>query len=467
MDIELEKKTKKLAVEGISAMPMATPGSPVSAPAAGIAAPPERISRETQGPLMINGIAHQRLPDQKFPGPLSIAAGAAVDTVAHIATAPFGNRTDERLATNRRELNNETAEPQAPRADQAEADRIRAAHKGILAASPSFATTLSSTKNAPAVDGGITGGLRVTAMPAGSTAPMGSGFDAAGKQLGGRDIAGQKLFTNVGGDGTAGMSALSANTQGIAGMPQGNPNLGTADDNMRQIANIQALRESTPQGGIGILGDGGIEAANEEKTRRWAMEDAVRKAPESQRAALMIASMNHDQTNQTTRRGQDMASATAATGAGITARGQDLNAQSNANRMAGNAQDNQLKSAQAKGIMAQNDSTAMIAEIQKKAIAGDAQAMVTYRALTGKTAQSATDRFMTVQGGEEIGPDGMTKIKRPGGVFDAQTQKFMPMNGDQQKAQASDAAGKIKADMAAGKISRDDAVKQLKAMGYQ
>ena len=230
----------------------------------------------------------------------------------------------------------------------------------------------------------VGGAVRVTTMPEGSTAPMGSGFDAAGKQLGGRDISKQKLFTNVGGDGTAGMSALSANTQGIAGMPQGNPKLGTAEDNLRQIANIQALRESTPQGGIGILGDGGIEAANEEKTRRWAMEDAVRKAPESQRAALMIGAMNHDQTNQTTRRGQDMASATAATGAGITARGQDLHAKSDANRLAGNPQDNQLKSVQAQGVMAQNDSTAMIAEIQKKAAAGDAQAMATYRALTRK-----------------------------------------------------------------------------------
>ncbi len=54
----------------------------------------------------------------------------------------------------------------------------------------------------------------------------------------------------------------------------------------------------------------------------------------------------------------------------------------------------------------------------------------TLRAINGKGIQ-ATDRFMSVQGGEEIGPDGMTKIKRPGGVFDAQTGRFVEMNPQQ------------------------------------
>ena len=77
----------------------------------------------------------------------------------------------------------------------------------------------------------------------------------------------------------------------------------------------------------------------------------------------------------------------------------------------------------------------MIAEIQKKAIAGDPQAMATYQALTGK-AKPASDRFMTVQGGEEVSADGMTKIKKPSGVFDAQTGQFVPMGAGQQQAQA-------------------------------
>lgn len=38
------------------------------------------------------------------------------------------------------------------------------------------------------------------------------------------------------------------------------------------------------------------------------------------------------------------------------------------------------------------------------------------------------DRYIKVDGGEEIGPDGMTKIKRPSGVYDTVTQQFKPMN---------------------------------------
>lgn len=37
-------------------------------------------------------------------------------------------------------------------------------------------------------------------------------------------------------------------------------------------------------------------------------------------------------------------------------------------------------------------------------------------------------RFLRIEGGEEIAPDGSTKIKRPSGVFDTQTKQFIPMN---------------------------------------
>jgi hypothetical protein len=85
----------------------------------------------------------------------------------------------------------------------------------------------------------------------------------------------------------------------------------------------------------------------------------------------------------------------------------------------------------------------MLAGIQQKAMAGDPQAMASYLALTGKKPNAATDRYMTVQGGEEIGPDGMTKIKRPSGVFDAQTQRFVSMNGEQSKARQAAPASAI------------------------
>ena len=201
------------------------------------------------------------------------------------------------------------------------------------------------------------------------------------------------------------------------------------DRHARANAITQSIIDKQPQGGIGILGDGGIEAANAEKTARWRQDELLRAGKYGNRAAGEAIQANArlagDQLHSaTTQRGQDI------TG-GITARGQDLAAQTAAKQL---AVDSPLKDAQAQGILAQTDSARMLADIQKKALAGDAQAAASYRAMTGKSAP-ASDRYMTVQGGEEIGPDGMTKIKRPGGVFDAQTQKFVPMDGGGQPKQ--------------------------------
>ena len=204
------------------------------------------------------------------------------------------------------------------------------------------------------------------------------------------------------------------------------------DRHARANAITQSIIDKQPQGGIGILNDpNNVDAANAEKTARWRQDELLRAGKYGNRAAGEAIQANArlagDQLHSaTTQRGQDI------TG-GITARGQDLAAQTAAKQL---AVDSPLKDAQAQGILAQTDSARMLADIQKKALAGDAQAAASYRALTGKGGAPASDRYMTVQGGEEIGPDGMTKIKRPGGVFDAQTQKFVPMDGGQQQVKA-------------------------------
>lgn len=232
-------------------------------------------------------------------------------------------------------------------------------------------------------------------------------------------------------DGKLFVSNSGATGAGIAGTSQGNPNLGTAEDNLRQISNIKALQDSTPQGGIGILGDGGIEAANAEKTARWRQDDLVYQARQGNQAAIAsIINANSAAATEASRANTE-AGKTA-----VAARGQDVQAKSEAARIAGNPQEQQLKQAQAQGIMAQTDSAQMLADMQKKAIAGDAQAMASYQAITGKKATPATDRYMTVTGGEEVGPDGMTKVKKPSGVFDAQTGQFVQMGGGQQAGQA-------------------------------
>lgn len=142
------------------------------------------------------------------------------------------------------------------------------------------------------------------------------------------------------------------------------------------------------------------------------------------------------------------------TGSGVT----DPNVQAAAQKslgILGNPADNQLKQVQAQGITAQNESNALLADLQKKAIGGDQQALATLNALTGKV-RPASDRFLTVQGGEEIGPDGMTKIRRPGGVFDAQSGQFVPMDqsGKAGSAQGPSFASKaeLQAAIKAGKV---------------
>jgi len=204
----------------------------------------------------------------------------------------------------------------------------------------------------------------------------------------------------------------------------------------RANAITKSIIDAQPAGGVGILGDGGVEAANAEKTARWRQDDLLQQAKYGNRAAgdaiQANAKLAGDQIHSATaQRGQDIT-------ANVTTRGQDIHAQTEADRLAGNPVDNQLKKAQTRGILAQSSSSEAIAELQQKAIAGDANAAATLRALTGKG--QASDRYLTVAGGEEIGPDGMTKIKKPSGVFDAQTQKFVPMDGGGSGQQQAPAA---------------------------
>jgi hypothetical protein len=104
---------------------------------------------------------------------------------------------------------------------------------------------------------------------------------------------------------------------------------------------------------------------NDEKTRRWAMEDAARHVPFAQRGQAMLHALDSIQSNQTQRRGQDIQAANAATGAGLQARGQDMQYRShmeglglqgrNQRELAGMQGQNQLANTElAYGLQGQN-----------------------------------------------------------------------------------------------------------------
>lgn len=185
-----------------------------------------------------------------------------------------------------------------------------------------------------------------------------------------------------------------------------------------------------PAGGYapGILGDGGVEAANAEKTQRWRQDDLLRLATRGNQAAigaLLNADGHRDvaaMSNETARQNAGIAAQREINRDQVTMRGQDLNAQNELLRLQGNPLDNQTK--QLALTQAQR-----IAELQGKAIAGDKNALSSLQALTGKNPNA--DRYITVQGGEEIGPDGMSKIRRPSYVFDQNTGQRVQEGGRQ------------------------------------
>lgn len=198
-----------------------------------------------------------------------------------------------------------------------------------------------------------------------------------GSRFGGKDISGQKLITNVGGDGTQGMSAMDAplaNVPGSSPIPTvpglslsqraGNPNLGTAADNVRQLENIQKANSMmTPQGGVSVLADPN-EAANAEKTARWRQDELIGALKQSgnrhgksalgQALAAEISGQNglaaETLRQQTARDAQSMNANNAAVTQGLTRRAQDQAAARDAERnrvdelrLAGNPLDNQAR----------------------------------------------------------------------------------------------------------------------------
>lgn len=195
------------------------------------------------------------------------------------------------------------------------------------------------------------------------------------------------------------------------------------DRHARANAITQSIIDKQTPGGIGILNDpNNVEAANAEKTARWRQDELLQAGKYGNRAAgdaiQANARMAGDQLQSaTTMRGQDISG-------GITARGQDLAAQTAAKQL---AVDSPLKDAQAQGILAQTDSAKMLADIQRKALAGDVQAAASYRALTGKDTPSY--KAIHAAGGQTL--DG----KNPDQVFviDERTGNARSLTGGNQQ----------------------------------
>jgi len=128
-------------------------------------------------------------------------------------------------------------------------------------------------------------------------------------------------------------------------------------------------------------------------------------------------------------------------GESILAQATRLSRSSNANdRVLGaklfrHGDNNQLKQAQAQGIMAQTESAQMLADIQKKALAGDPQAMASYKALTQKGGTDYKDRYITLPNRKVYNDMGQIVGEESGGLFDAATGKPVDSGAGGQKQQ--------------------------------
>lgn len=384
---EVQRKKKEQAALSAN-LGMKKPGSPVAAPDAGIAAKPKTID--------IGGIPHLDLPDQKFPGPLGMAADAMAGTVGYIATAPFGNRAEERLAANRAELNNETAEPQ------------------------------SKVKPPVTTPTGITGGSQAAATRGIADLPGRQAGHMVENNLRQFEDKGNAIARQVGADGrttftNVGTADVTDPTKKVAD----NSYNGAADNEAMARANAirQTIIDRQPVGGVGILGDGGVEAANAEKTTRWRQDELLQEAKYGNRAAgdaiHANAKLAGDQIHSATaQRGQDI------TG-GITVRGQDIHAQTEASRIAGNPVDNQLKQAQTRLVDQRTEDSQGLTDLRNKLLTETDPAKrgpMQEALLTAMGRDPNQGRYVRLGGGDQvIDPLTGQKARAPDQVFDSRT----------------------------------------------
>lgn len=115
----------------------------------------------------------------------------------------------------------------------------------------------------------------------------------------------------------------------------------------------------------------------------------------------------------------------------------------------GNPAENQLKQAQAQGIMAQTESAQMLADIQKKALAGDPQALASYKALTQKGGADYKDRYITLPNRKTYNEMGQITGEESGGIFDAATGQPVSAPTGKQTAQQQEPSFASKADLQA------------------
>jgi phage/plasmid-associated DNA primase len=221
------------------------------------------------------------------------------------------------------------------------------------------------------------------------------------------------------------------------------------------MAKANAIRQSTGEGDgpkVSMLGDSG-RTESQALMDKWGREDQVREMMQEMgrnpKAAGAIANLMHTQQGSETAREELQnrrliagdETETRRMGLDVAVRGQDVEAQTRAAQLAGNPLDNAMKQTQIdlgrQAVSKGQEYEKMAADIRAEADPAKRQSMIeNLLATQGKN--PAENRYVKVDGGEEIGPDGMTKIRRPSGVFDSVTKQFIPMTPNAQSFTKAD-----------------------------
>ncbi len=254
----------------------------------------------------------------------------------------------------------------------AEEEAKKAQQQGASFMAPPFAApppSLGSGLSGATTPGVAQPGAQFMAGPVPGAMPTSAqgGFAQDGKSYNVADTS-QPGALKITAPGTSPLYTNIKPEAAVAGL--GNQTVGSDAEGLARMANANKIRgemianrdKDIPAGGYGpgILGDGGIEAANAEKTARWRQDDMIGLASRGNQGAIAavlnanartaeVADTNatHLQTaamqSQAAKYGHDVTAARAAGHDQVIARGQDIGAQTEAAKLAGNPIDQQTK----------------------------------------------------------------------------------------------------------------------------
>lgn len=238
------------------------------------------------------------------------------------------------------------------------------------------------------------------------------------------------LFTNIKPEDA--VSGL--NNQTVGG------DAGAVNEGLARYARANAITQSMidkqPMGGVSVLGDGGVEADNAEKTQRWREDDLIAKAARNPAAGQLANTLAQGNSHiaaeglrsSTAARGQDVNAISDANRNQVAMRGQDIHADSDRQRLAGNPLDQQAKQIEI-------DRAKRISDLQEKAIAGDAGALKSLNDLNGKN----QDKYVALHaagGSDPSDPTGMKKLPDQVVVVNERTGQRVNQAVSQQSPQA-------------------------------